>query len=148
MGIYVRSCGHPSLTGLISSCTLIYVQSCGHPSLTGLICLCSGISVQSSGLPCLTGVICLYIMIFVQSSGCPSLNGTMVAYRNWSKVVDSPDYVHVLVACLFLCSVKRICISERFWSRVVAVRCKVFFFFALRSGIIYVYIRTRQICVL
>ena len=124
----------------------IYVQSCGHPSLTGLICLCTGIYVQSCGLPSLTGLICLYIMIFVQSSGCPSLNGTMVAYRDWSKVVDSPDYV--LVACLFLCSVKRICISERFCSRVVAVRCKVFFFFALRSGIIYVYIRTRLICVL
>ena len=148
MGIYVQSCGHPSLTGLICLCTLIYVQSCGHPSLTGLICLCTGIYVQSCGLPSLTGLICLYIMIFVQSSGYPSLNGTMVAYRDWSKVVDSSDYVHVLVACLFLCSVKRICISERFWSRVVAVRCKVFFFFALRSGIIYVYIRTRQICVL
>ena len=146
MGIYVQSCGHPSLTGLICLCTLIYVQSCGHPSLTGLICLCTGIYVQSCGLPSLTGLIRLYIMIFVQSSGCPSLNGTMVAYRDWSKVVDSPDYV--LVACLFLCSVKRICISERFCSRVVAVRCKVFFFFALRSGIIYVYIRTRLICVL
>ena len=144
--IYVQSCGHPSLTGLICLCTGIYVQSCGHPSLTGLICLCTGIYVQSCGLPSLTGLICLYIMIFVQISGYPSLNGTMVAYRDWSKVVDSTDYV--LVACLILCSVKRICISERFCSRVVKVRCKVFFFFALRSGIIYVYIRTRLICVL
>ena len=137
-GIYVQSCGHPSLTGLICLCTGIYVQSCGHPSLTGLICLCTGMYVQSCGHPSLTGVICLYMMIFVQSSGYRSLNGTMVAYRDWSKVVNSPDYV--LVACLFLCSVKRICISERFWSRVVTVRCKVFFLFflALRSGIIYV----------
>ena len=131
MGIYVQSCGRPSLTGLICLCTGIYVQSCGHPSLTGLICLCTGMYVQSCGHPSLTGVICLYMMIFVQSSGYRSLNGTMVAYRDWSKVVDSPDYV--LVACLFLCSVKRICISERFWSRVVTVRCKVFFlFFFLR----------------
>ena len=97
----------------------IYVQSCGHPSLTGLICSCTGIYVQICGLPSLTGLICLYIMIFVQSSGYPSLNVTMVAYRDWSKVVHSTDYV--LVACLCLCSVKRICISERFWSRVVAV---------------------------
>ena len=136
--IYVQSCGHPSLTGLICLCTGIYVQSCGHPSLTGLICLCTGMYVQSCGHPSLTGVICLYMMIFIQSSGYRSLNGTMVAYSDWSKVVDSPDYV--LVACLFLCSVKRICISERFWSRVVTVGCKVFFlfFFALRSGIIYV----------
>ena len=104
MGIYVQSCGRPSLTGLICLCTGIYVQSCGHPSLTGLICLCTGMYVQSCGHPSLTGVICLYMLIFVQSSGYRSLNGTMVAYRDWSKVVDSPDYV--LVACLFLCSVK------------------------------------------
>ena len=137
-GIYVQSCGHLSLTGLICLCTGMYVQSCGHPSLTGLICLCTGMYVQSCGHPSLTGLICLYMMTFVQSSGYRSLSGTMVAYRDWSKVVDSPDYV--LVACLFLCSVKRICISERFWSRVVTVRYKVFFFFffALRSGIIYV----------
>ena len=31
MEIYVQSCGHPSLTGLIYFCTEIYVQSCGHP---------------------------------------------------------------------------------------------------------------------
>ena len=54
----------------------------------------------------------------------------MFAYRDWSKVVNHPDYV--LVACLFLCSVIRICIRERFWSGVVdnlarmAVRCKDF----------------------
>ena len=34
-GIFVQSCGHPSLTGLIPLCTEIYVQSCGHSSLTG-----------------------------------------------------------------------------------------------------------------
>ena len=146
-GIYVQSCGRPSLTGLICLCTGIYVQSCGHPSLTGLICLCTGMYVQSCGHPSLTGVICLYMMIFVQSSGYRSLNGTMVAYRDWSKVVDSPDYV--LVACLFLCSVKRICISERFWSRVVTVRCKVFFlFFCVTFGHHLRNISTRQIYVL
>ena len=38
-------------------------------------------------------------------------------YRDGSKVVDPPDYV--LVACLFRCSVTRISIRERFWSKVV-----------------------------
>ena len=38
-------------------------------------------------------------------------------------VVDLSDYV--LVACLFFCSVTRICIlSKRFWSRVVDNLCK------------------------
>ena len=35
--MYVQSCGRPSLTGLIYSCTGINVQSCGRLSLTGLI---------------------------------------------------------------------------------------------------------------
>ena len=43
-------------------------------------------------------------------------------FRDRSKVVDLPDYV--LVACLFFCSVTRICISKRFWSRVVDNLCK------------------------
>ena len=38
-------------------------------------------------------------------------------FRDRSKVVDLTDYV--LVACLFFCSVTRICIRERFWSRIV-----------------------------
>ena len=36
-------------------------------------------------------------------------------FRDRSKVVD----LSVLVACLFFCSVTRICIRERFWSRIV-----------------------------
>ena len=131
--IYVQRCGHPCLTGLIYLCTAIYVKRCGHPSLTGLIylfpgirvqscglpCLtgsiylCTGIRVQSCGLPCLTGVMCLFMMIFVQSSGYPSLNGTVrLQVRDRSKIVNLPAYV--LVACLFLFSVTRICIRERF----------------------------------
>ena len=43
-------------------------------------------------------------------------------FRDRSKVVDLPAYA--LVVCLFLCSVTRICIQERFWSREVDNLCK------------------------
>ena len=69
--------------------TGIYVQSCGHPSLTGLIYIC--------------------VRRFVLHNA--------FTFRDRSKVVDLTDYV--LVACLFFCSVTRICIRERFWSRIV-----------------------------
>ena len=69
------------------------------------------------------------------------------AFRDRSKVVDPPDYE--LVACLFLCSVIRICMRERFWSGIVdnldriAIRCKVFF--VIFAHCQRLYINTRQI---
>ena len=60
--------------------------------------------------------------VLVHSSGYPSLNGTMylhlgIAPRLWT-------FQPIVVVCLFLCSVTRICIHERFWSRVVDNLCK------------------------
>ena len=46
----------------------------------------------------------------------------MFTFRDRSKVVDLLDYV--LVASLFFCSITRICIRKRFWSRVVDILCK------------------------
>ena len=119
-GLYVQSCGHPSLTGLTYLCLVICVQSCGLPYLTGSTYLCTGICVQSCALPCLTSVMCLFMSIFVSNSGYLSLNGTMrLHFRDCPKVVDPSDYV--VVACLLLCTVTRLCTRESFWSRIVEI---------------------------
>ena len=52
--------------------------------------------------------------MFVPGDFRPSLNRTICLHIGIGPNADPPDYV--LVACLFLCSVIRICIRERFWS--------------------------------
>ena len=63
----------------------------------------TGIYAQRCGHPSLTGVIYLCMGICVQSCGLPCLTGVM---------------------CLSFCSLTRICIRKRFWSRVVDNLCK------------------------
>ena len=83
-----------SLLRVINLCTGIYVQSCGHPSLTGLIYLCTRICVQSCGRPSLAcyvfvrGYLFTYLFIYVQSCNFVKITSDYLTY-DFLKCPDS-----------------------------------------------------------